>query len=70
MGDLQKRVNDAIDKARDRTANPNATFTATQDGIAALASWNQGLEDAIAEIVLEVEKITAALENKAPVTDK
>lgn len=65
MDGLQQRVHEAIAKARERQADPNDRFTGTQELIAALVAWNQGIEDALDEIALEVEKLAAASNRKA-----
>ena len=62
---LVERVHEVIAVARDKTANPNNEFTATQESIAALVAWNQGLEDAITEIALEVEKLAVKSNGEA-----
>jgi hypothetical protein len=66
---LVERAQQKIEAQRKKNAAPNPTFTGGQEIDAALVAWCQGLEDAIAEVALEVEKLALAMQGKSPRKD-
>ena len=65
MEDLRKRVREAIAKAREGHPQTVDWRTNTGEAIAALAGHVQGIEDALDQVALEVEKLAATVENEA-----
>lgn len=60
---LAEQVHETIAQAREKGAKPNPSFTADQDNIAALTDWLNGIQDALALVAAEVEKLAAQRKN-------
>lgn len=74
MADLQERVNERIKSQRDRAQQllDSAELidpAAWTEHLVALQGWLKGIEDAIDEVVIEVEKLAARLDGKATTDD-
>ena len=66
---LVEQVHAIIEKARGKGAETPSRLTATENAVVTLTAWCNGLQDAIAEVALQVEKLSSAQQEKPSPSD-